>query len=192
MQYVNIKNLEKYHPGYKDRSLIWCKVYFSMLSSSPEFEMMHETDKWRFIALVMLELQMKKPVPLDPRYLTMKGFDLKKRPISLSLKMLHNFVEVRNKSVTQSRVYREEYIEKSRVEEVQKDKFKKPTLEEITTHINQNNLQVDAENFFSFYESKGWTVGKSPMKDWKAAIRGWHSRNKDDDKPIRMFGGIKK
>ncbi len=22
-------------------------------------------------------------------------------------------------------------------------------------------------------ESKGWTVGKQPMKDWKAAVRNW-------------------
>ena len=23
------------------------------------------------------------------------------------------------------------------------------------------------------YESKGWIVGKAPMKDWKAAVRTW-------------------
>jgi len=114
MDYVHIKNLEKYHIGYKDRSLIWCKAYFSMLNSDPEFEMLCEIDKWRFLAFIMLELQLKKEIPLDKNYLVRKGFDLKKRPILLTLQMLHTLIEVRNESVTQSRVYKEEYIEKNK------------------------------------------------------------------------------
>lgn len=94
MEYIQIKNLEKYHPGYRDRNLVWCKVYFRMINSDPEFEMMHETDKWRFIALIMLELQNKKPIPLDKNYLSRKGFDFGSRSMSLTLKMLHNFVDV--------------------------------------------------------------------------------------------------
>ncbi len=94
--FVHVKNLEKYHPKYKDRHLIWCKVYFTMLDGDPEFEMIDEIDKWRFLAFVMLELKSKKPVPLDENYLSRKGFNLKKRPISKTLQMLHNFIEVRN------------------------------------------------------------------------------------------------
>ncbi len=30
---------------------------------------------------------------------------------------------------------------------------------------------VDPQGFIDFYESKGWLVGKTPMKDWKAACR---------------------
>jgi hypothetical protein len=30
-----------------------------------------------------------------------------------------------------------------------------------------------AERFWNYYESKGWKVGGSPMKDWKAAARNW-------------------
>jgi hypothetical protein len=101
METIHVKNLEKYHPGYKDRNLIWCKTYFKMLNSDPEFELLCEIDKWRFIALVMLELQIKKPVPNDPQYLKRKGFDLRRRPICLTLQMLHNLVEVCNDSVTQ-------------------------------------------------------------------------------------------
>ena len=33
---------------------------------------------------------------------------------------------------------------------------------------------VEAEKFFNYYSAKGWKVGsKSPMKDWKAAVRNW-------------------
>ena len=38
-----------------------------------------------------------------------------------------------------------------------------------------------SENFVDFYTSKGWLVGKVPMKDWKAAVRGWVSRKKTLD-----------
>lgn len=103
MEYIHIKNLEKYHPGYKDRSLQWCKIHFSMLNADPMFELLCEIDRWRFVAFIMLELQAKHPIPLDSAYLRRKGFDFKKRPIFLTVKMLHNFIDIVTKegSVTQ-------------------------------------------------------------------------------------------
>jgi len=89
MEYIHVKNIEKYHPNYKDRNLIWCKVYFTMINADPDFEMLAEIDKWRFIAFIILEIQYKKPIPLDEAYLKRKGFDLKKRPIRLTLKQYH-------------------------------------------------------------------------------------------------------
>jgi hypothetical protein len=41
---------------------------------------------------------------------------------------------------------------------------------------------VDAQRFVDFYSSKGWTVGKSPMKDWRAAVRNWASRDRASPK----------
>lgn len=55
-------------------------------------------------------------------------------------------------------------------------KFQKPSVEEIRLYCQERNNQVDPERFFNFYESKGWVVGKSPMKDWKAAVRTWEQR----------------
>lgn len=64
-----------------------------MLNGDPEFEMLCEIDQWRFLKFIMLEIQAQKPVPIDLDYLKRKGFDDKKRPISLTIKMLHNFIE---------------------------------------------------------------------------------------------------
>lgn len=101
MQYITIRNIEKYHPGYKDRSLIWCKSYFTMLNADPEFEMLCETDKWRFVAFTMIQLQTKKPIPIDEAYLRRKGFIIKNRALSLTLLMLRNFIDtVPDDSVT--------------------------------------------------------------------------------------------
>lgn len=55
-------------------------------------------------------------------------------------------------------------------------KFQKPSLDEIRVYCQERGNQVDPEKFFNFYESKGWVVGKSPMKDWKAAVRTWGQR----------------
>ena len=53
---------------------------------------------------------------------------------------------------------------------------KKPTVEEIKQYCLQRNNGIDAEQFFDFYESKNWYVGKNKMKNWQAAIRTWVKR----------------
>lgn len=55
--------------------------------------------------------------------------------------------------------------------------MRRPTVEEVTAYCSERGNSVDPQAFVDFYESKGWLVGKSPMKDWKAAVRTWeHSR----------------
>ena len=50
-------------------------------------------------------------------------------------------------------------------------RFVPPTLDEVREYVRSRNSPVDAQEFIDFYESKGWVVGKAPMKDWKAACR---------------------
>ena len=59
-------------------------------------------------------------------------------------------------------------------EERQKPKRKRfvpPTLDEVETFVSENTLKVDPRDFLDFYQSKDWMVGKSKMKDWRAACR---------------------
>lgn len=56
--------------------------------------------------------------------------------------------------------------------------FLKPTIEQIKAYCSERNNKVNAECFYDFYESKGWLVGKTKMKDWKAAVRTWENKNK--------------
>ena len=59
-------------------------------------------------------------------------------------------------------------------------RFQKPTLDELITYKQKANLAlVDCEAFFDFYESKGWVVGKNPMKDWQAAMRNWERTERE-------------
>lgn len=58
-------------------------------------------------------------------------------------------------------------------EKAKTKRFSKPSVEEIREYCNERQNTVDPEQFYDFYESKGWVVGKSPMKDWKSAVRTW-------------------
>ena len=53
---------------------------------------------------------------------------------------------------------------------------KKPSIDEIKQYCLERNNGIDAEQFFDFYESKNWYVGKNKMKNWQAAIRTWEKR----------------
>ncbi|MCR4671966.1 MAG: DUF6291 domain-containing protein [Lachnospiraceae bacterium] len=57
-------------------------------------------------------------------------------------------------------------------------RFVKPTLDEVRTYANDKGLVMDCERFWDFYEAKGWKVGSTPMKDWKAAVRNWAREDK--------------
>lgn len=58
-------------------------------------------------------------------------------------------------------------------------KFAKPDLIELENFFLQEikldfeKSKIEAGRFFDFYESKGWLVGKAPMKNWQAAVRNW-------------------
>ena len=58
--------------------------------------------------------------------------------------------------------------------------FTKPTVDEIREYCEERKNGVDAQNFYDFYESKGWKVGAVKMKDWRASIRTWERRKKNE------------
>jgi hypothetical protein len=59
-------------------------------------------------------------------------------------------------------------------------KFQKPTIDEINEYCIERKNGINANAFYDFYESKDWMVGKNKMKDWKACIRTWEQRKKED------------
>ena len=73
-------------------------------------------------------------------------------------------------------------LDKIRLEEEKKTakRFTPPTLDEVKAYCQERKNQIDPETFVDFYESKGWMVGKDKMKDWKAAIRTWEKRSKQE------------
>ena len=72
-----------------------------------------------------------------------------------------------------------EYININSLYKKGSSRFQKPTIEEIRQYCLEKGYNVDADQFFNFYESKGWVVGKSPMKNWRAAVCTWNKREKE-------------
>ena len=76
---------------------------------------------------------------------------------------------------------REEKSEEN-LDEVKKKVFVVPTVDQVRDYCNSRENSIDPEAFVAFYESKGWIVGKSKMKNWKAAVVTW-------EKNERKFSG---
>ena len=57
-----------------------------------------------------------------------------------------------------------------------RNRFVKPAITDIREYCNQISATINPVTFFNHYETVGWKVGRNPMKDWKAAVRNWNSR----------------
>ena len=55
--------------------------------------------------------------------------------------------------------------------DIRAKRFTPPTLAEVQSYVAERHSPVDPQEFIDFYESKGWMVCKTPMKNWKAACR---------------------
>lgn len=73
---------------------------------------------------------------------------------------------------------------KGKKTDVKITRFQKPTVEEVREYCKERKNSVSAEKFYDFYESKGWLVGKSPMKNWKAAVRTWEKEGRVNEQII--------
>jgi len=65
---------------------------------------------------------------------------------------------------------------------IKRKNFIVPKVIEIKDYCLLRDNGINAEQFYDFYQSKGWMVGKTKMKDWKAAIRNWERNRKKNDK----------
>lgn len=77
---------------------------------------------------------------------------------------------------TVSEVVKDTATEEPTEEKKALKRFKKPSVDEIAAYVLEQKFDFAPQQFFDFYESKGWKVGNSPMKDWKAAARTWQTR----------------
>ena len=92
--------------------------------------------------------------------------------------------------LTQDRLGKDS-IGKDSIDNIEPTKrFKKPTIEEIQAYCDERNNGIDAERFYDYYESKGWKVGKTPMKDWKASVRTWERNNGITKGNIKQTSGF--
>jgi hypothetical protein len=72
----------------------------------------------------------------------------------------------------------EERPETPKPAEEKAPRTERPTLEEIKAFCKEKNYKINAEQFFNYYESNGWKVGRNSMKSWRAAVVNWATRDR--------------
>ena len=59
-------------------------------------------------------------------------------------------------------------------------RFTPPSLDDVKAYCLERRNSIDPQAFVDFYASKNWMVGKNKMADWKAAMRTWEQRRKQE------------
>lgn len=56
-------------------------------------------------------------------------------------------------------------------------------MQEVKDYCMERKNGINPESFIDHYQAKGWIVGKSKMKDWKACVRTWEKNDFNKTKP---------
>lgn len=62
-------------------------------------------------------------------------------------------------------------------EEQKPCRFAPPSILEVSVYCKERKNQVNPNKWHDYYTARGWMVGKSKMKDWKAAVRTWENND---------------
>ena len=97
-------------------------------------------------------------------------------------KKAHGFSEKQNNPDNDNvPVIKKESIEKS-------SRFSPPTRQDVAEYCAEKGFSdLDVERFVDYYTSNGWMVGKSKMKDRKAAVRNWARAGKAPKESASRF-----
>jgi hypothetical protein len=71
---------------------------------------------------------------------------------------------------------------KNEKNEKKRNIFIVPSFDEVQAYCLSRNNGINPQAFIDYYAARGWMLGKSKMKDWKAAVRTWESRNNVSEK----------
>ena len=73
-----------------------------------------------------------------------------------------------------------------------KEKFTPPTVDEVREYCIERGNNIDAEAFCDWYESVNWFVGKNKMKDWRAAVRTWERKDRNQNNNYNSYNNKSK
>ena len=59
--------------------------------------------------------------------------------------------------------------------------FSPPDRNTVLNYCREKGIQLDADSFLDYYTANGWMIGKSPMKDWRAAVRRWSRKEQKNE-----------
>ncbi|WP_446425600.1 hypothetical protein [Mailhella sp.] len=57
--------------------------------------------------------------------------------------------------------------------------FQPPSVEQVAAYCRELESGISPQRFVEYYTAQGWFVGRAPMRDWRAAVRLWEQRDRD-------------
>lgn len=54
-----------------------------------------------------------------------------------------------------------------------------PSLEDIITYVSENDLNVNAQKFYEYYNKTGWQTTKGNTFDWREKVKEWSTSERN-------------
>ena len=83
-----------------------------------------------------------------------------------------------------------EQMLKENIEKKSRVVFKAPTVEEVAAYCRERKNGIDPSAFIDYYQQQKWKLSNgNPMSDWRAAVRNWEHRHKNDRPTVNKRNG---
>ena len=170
-----LKSVEPLNDAERGRLFMACLQY-SMTGEAPDLR-----GNERFVFPMMKE-QIDRDTEKYEAFRRKQSENIKKRWDTKDTTVYHGIFGNTKSTKEKEKEKEKENIKERTTNVVPKKSFSKPTPEEVDAYCRERRNGIDGEAFVDHYESNGWMIGKTPMKDWKAAVRTWE-RNRKDERP---------
>ena len=65
--------------------------------------------------------------------------------------------------------------------------FVPPTYREVAGYCLMNRMSINPKRFYDYYSARGWLMGKTPMKNWQAALESWATNGQEPKSDKEVF-----
>ena len=143
--------------------------YLAELFNETEQSISNKIRKLERLNYIIIEYK-KRGCEVVSRYIRLKNFyidDIKNIISTIEQNFKENNISINNISNNNK--------ESSIINNTTRERFKKPTLEEIERYVAEKELDVDAQEFYNYFEAGDWHDSKgNKVKRWKQKILTWN------------------
>ena len=172
---LRVRNWARWQSYRTDRGAPpWIKVHRN-LASNPDWASMSDAEKGQLVSMWLMAADRHGELPADPKIIRKICLldDTPDIDRFVSLGFLELLDDQTGDVVTPTRRQDDANTTSSR------RRFIPPTEDQVSEFAGEQNIEIDAGKFIDFYASKGWLIGKSPMKCWRSAVRNWARRQQE-------------
>ena len=156
-----------------DASPMWIRLYTRLLDDY-DFQQLRDETKAHLVLIWLLAARLDNRIPHDAGWIAKKIGA--RSPVAIRDLVIAGFLGEIDEDGKQAPRTDEIRVEEIRVEESKKrarPRFKPPTVDDVRAYCTERGNTIDPQRFVDHYTANGWVRGKTPIKDWQAAVRTW-------------------